>query len=331
MNSIRISHIGLNEWESVFVETTVNIASGIEIASWDYVNEPESADVLLVPNDKMDGELPDLPSYAQEGVNRPITQRIARPVTYTDLIAVLRNAEELVRSARTVVAQQPVAEPLIPDLVDTVDLVEGDAVVDGEPQAEEQFRPARRFVEETRFLGLIGDVLRRRRTTEITHPDFPSVTIFPLENAYTSLGDPMMIPAMFRASSLEFFKREIGDVIASVMLTIDQKRPLFQLVYCAALFGSEGRLFPHSDPNDLVFLVDEPDFGSVPYTAEHRNLARQMLDGPASIAGIAKFAGVDIHTVIDFCNACEAVGLIRKGVSPDSETPGRVRHLYQSF
>lgn len=337
MNSIRISHIGLNEWESVFVETTVNIASGIEIASWSYVEDPEMADVLLVAQDDA-VDLPDLSAFGTPDSVLPITQRFERPITYTELITVLRSLEERVRSGHNKMLQAKAAETLIPELTEVAEMTEPEVDAETRRQVDDRYRRARRFVEETRFLGLIRDILNRGRTTEITHPDYPAVTIFPGENAYTSLGDPMMIPGMFRASSLEFFKREIGDVIASVMLSVDQRRPLFQLIYCAALFGSEGRLFPHSDPNDVLFLVDEPDFGSVPYTTEHRDLSRQMLDGPATVSGIAEFSGVEIGTVIDFCNACDATGLIRRG-GPADETsgdgeetqwPGNVRHLFPS-
>jgi len=329
MNSIRISHIGLSEWESVFVETTVSIASGLEISSWTYVEDPEKADVLLVAGED-DVELPDLSEFGAPDSVYPITQRFVRPVTYTELITVLRGLEERVRSGRDRKTQQQSAEPPILEPTEVAGFEEA--------EVDKQFRQARRFVEETRFLGLISDIVSRGRTTEITHPDFPAVTIFPAENAYTSLGDPMMVPGMFRASSLEFFKREIGDVIASVMLSIDQRRPLFQLIYCAALFGSEGRLFQHSDPNDVLFLVSEPDFGAIPYTTEHRNLALQMLDGPATVSGIAGFSGVDMGTVVDFCNACEATGLIRRDGAAgkadvegeSSAWPDNVRHLYPS-
>ena len=351
MSSIRLSHLGLSEWESEFVKTTVRIASGLDISSWSFLEDAESADVLLVPdNQGTDADLPNLQSFETPESTLPIRLRFERPITYTFLIAALRDVEEQVRIGRAkrerrqpAVAELP-ATPEIPELTDVVKAPPADSGHEARGKLDERFRPARRFVEGTRFLGLVYDVLRRGRTTEITHPEYPSVTFFPGEGAYTSLGDPIMLPAMFRASALEFFRREIGDVIASVMLTIDQRRPLFQLVYCAALFGSEGRLFPHADPDELLFLVEEPEFASIPYTTEHRNIARQMLDGPATLTRIAEMTGTGIATVVDFCNACEATGLIRRGEArgalaeageeradiSDSQLLGQVRHLFQS-
>ena len=165
--------------------------------------------------------------------------------------------------------------------------------------------------------------------------------MFPKQDVYTSLGDSITMPSMFRASSLEFFKRDISDAIAAVMLSIDQRRPLCQLVYCAELYGSEGRMLRHANPDDKLFLLEQPDFDLIPYTAEHRSLASQMMDGPVSLSELVTMSGADISTVIDFCNACEASGLIRRGrpeagsdgepgSQQDDSLPGKVRYLFDS-
>ncbi len=317
MEKLRKSCVGLSEWESVFVETTVNLAAGIEIAAWSCVDDPENADVLLVSDE-------DAAQAARDAHERPMTRVVSRPVTHSDLIAMMRELEEILRTP--VLTEKVEAEVEEPDCD-----VLGDRV-----------RPARRLHPATRYLGLLQQAIQRGRTVEITHPAHPAVTVFPGENAYTSLGDPLMVTDMFRTSSLEFFKREISDVIAVVMLSVDRRQPLWQLVYCAALFGSEGRLLPNFDAADTLSLVGEPEFGSVPYTAEHRQISSYLLEAPASLAEIVTATEIDAATVIDFCNACEAIGLIRRGkgthvesgstmpveIDDDSHLMKRVRHLF---
>ena len=107
-----------------------------------------------------------------------------------------------------------------------------------------------------------------------------------------------------------------------LVFSIDQRQPLFQLVYCAALYGSEGRMLRHANPDDKLFLIEMPDFDSIPYTAEHRSLARQMMDGPVSLSELVTISGTEIGTVIDFCNACEACGLIRRGDAGRADAGG---------
>ncbi len=345
MEKLRISCVGLSEWESVFVETTVSLAAGIEIAAWDCVSDPDDADVLLVANDEGTADAPD---SGPDGRQRPITCGVTRPVTHSDLITMLRELEDILRTPVLTETVEP--EPLEEEEADIVEdaqpVVED---VEAVQKADEEIcdvlgdrvRPARRLHPATRYLGLLQQAIQRGRTVEITHPAHPAVTVFPNENAYTSLGEPLMVPDMFRTSSLEFFKREISDVIAVVMLSVDRRQPLWQLVYCAALFGSEGRLLPNYDADDTLVLVGEPEFGSVPYTAEHRQISSYLLEAPATLSEVVTATGVDAGTVIDYCNACEAIGLVRRvghatggaGAMPaeiddDSHLMKRVRHLF---
>ncbi len=334
MEKLRIACIGLSEWESVFVETTVSLAAGIEIGAWTCVADPGDADVLLVSNEESAVGAPDAGPGSHPG---PVTRGVPRPVTHSDIITTLRELEDVLRTPMLADAAEP----------PTADVDE----VTGEFQAVEdvdcnvlgdRVRPARRVHPATRYLGLLQQAIQGGRTVEITHPAHPAVTIFPSENAYTSLGEPLMVPDMFRTSSLEFFKREISDVIAVVMLSVDRRQPLWQLVYCAALFGSEGRLLPNFDAGDTLALIGEPEFGSVPYTAEHREISSYLMEKPATLSEIVTATGIAAGTVIDFCNACEAIRLIQRvghastgsgeampaEIDDDSHLMKRVRHLF---
>ena len=173
-------------------------------------------------------------------------------------------------------------------------------------------RPARRFVEDTRYIGLIRRVLRRGRPAEIVHPTFPTVRIFPQLHAYTATNEPTSIPAMFRESAMKFAVNELAADVAAGLFSTHSCRPVSRLLYCAALFGCEGRLLLNCNTSDKLRLVDWPDFDALPHLPEHRRLAKYLLENDADLKQVVSSTGVKPEIVIGFCNACEASGLIRR-------------------
>ncbi len=362
MDPLRISMLGLSRWESEFVQTTVNLASGMDIAPWRFVDDPTGADVLFVDaerrgyekqRDCKDSRRPIVVSFCQDtSATSSVSGRgLTRPVGYTDLIAVLKDIENELQT----VAEPPAAAEEATSASDLPKLEEAapreivpaiwEQLFDTADQSGEfladKARPARRFVEGTRLLGLLKSIQQWRSPAEVTHARFPTVLVFPEQNAFLSAGEPTSIPRMFRDSALAFKVRELGEDAALAALSMNNHRPLSQLIYCAALFGSEGRLLLHSNPKDALRLIDWPDFDAVPHLPEHRDIAKYMLINAATLSDIADSTGVSIGIVIDFCNACEAVGLVRRipsgsaGPVGDSagsgRSPllGRVRELFR--
>ena len=146
----------------------------------------------------------------------------------------------------------------------------------------------------------------------MTHPDYPTIRVFPGDNAFAASSNALAIPRMFRESAMAFKTRTIPYDDAAKLLAADGCLPLGRLIYCAALFGAEGRLVLNADPDDKLKLTDWPDFNAVPHLPEHRTVAKFMLVNTADLADIAAATDVSIRVVVDFCNACEAVGLVRR-------------------
>jgi hypothetical protein len=181
-------------------------------------------------------------------------------------------------------------------------------------------RPSRRFRENTRLLGILQYASLRRGVTEITHPGFPSLMIIPAEHAYACEVDPASVASMFRTPAWSFTTREIGPVAAARVLAGVPRQPLWRLLYCAALFGSEARLLVDVGPDDLLRLIAAPDFAAVPHDAVHRAIASHMLSHVDTLVGIVRATGASLETVIGFCNACEQVGLIERNGGPARRT-----------
>jgi hypothetical protein len=73
-----------------------------------------------------------------------------------------------------------------------------------------------------------------------------------------------------------------------------------------------GRLLLNNRPDDILCLIGLPDFDVLPHSQKHRQIAKYMMARSTHLTDIAESTGTNIDIVIDFCNACEAVGLLRR-------------------
>lgn len=362
MAPLRISMVGLSQWESVFVQTSVDLASGIDIASWRFVSDPDTADVLLVDADHGDRggrsfagtngkERPIVVSFSGEA--QPSGRGLTRPVGYADLISCLKAIESELSAAAKAETSPAAADPPLPreapeapvpgpaaattkdhGMPDPTIALQSAAAGKSESLADKS-RPARRFIVGTRLIGLLNQIIDAVRPVELSHPEHPTVLVFPDYNAYSTEAETLAIPRMYRSSALSFQVRPVSTDLAAEALASDRCRPLGRLVYCATLFGSEGRLLLNTDPDDQLRLVNWPDFDAVPHLPEHKTVAKYMLVHTSGLAEIAASTGVHIDKVIDFCNACEAAGLIRRysasGILEDrGKILDRMRGLFQN-
>jgi len=354
MDQLRFSMVGLSRWESVFVQTTVDLASGLDISSWRFVDDPKRADVLLVDGDRRspvsvengdDSQRPIVVSFTADPEATPpaAARGLTRPVGYIDLISVLKDIEQELHEAasrkparpkvvsmrvapklkavpkpKAVPTPKPKAAPAAKRRAPSADALRASTATADETLLEKA-RPARRFVEDTRLLGLLKTILRHGSSAAVRRPKFPTFLVIPDNNVFVSFGDPTSIPRMFRDSAATFSVSELAAEVEAKALASDRCRPLGQLLYCAALFGSEGRLVLNSKLDDRLCLVGFPDFDVVPHLQEHREIAKYMMARSTHLADIASSTGVSISVVIDFCNACEAVGLLRRISTNDGE------------
>ncbi len=361
MDPLRISIVGLSRWESVFVQTSVDLASGMDLPPCRFVEDPQGADVLLVDadhrryvslDDSDDAGKPVVVSFTADTAPSEAGRGLTRPVGYAELISMLKEIETELQDLTTAAeAPEPVAdEPIEPEakpeptVVKKPDTAISKSLLDSHGRAAESLsdkaRPARRFVEATRLLGILGRIVRWGIPAEVMHSDYPRLLIVPKRSAFITSGKPLMLPRMFRESATSFAIRDVPEDMAEAAVTSGEHQPLSRLIYCAALFGSEGRLTLYSNPQDRLTLIGTPDFDVVPHLPEHRTIARFLIANAADLADIAEATGVSISVVIDFCNACEAAGLIRRIPAGGGDKPnvdehnvlqlfGRVRDLFR--
>jgi hypothetical protein len=181
-------------------------------------------------------------------------------------------------------------------------------------------RPARRFYEATRYLGIIKNIIERNQSTEITHYLFPTVRIYPDQKTYTTPLDDALSAKMFRTLAVEFSTQKLTKMSEREAPVDWQIEPLWKLLFHAALYGSEGRLMENVYLSDKLQLISEPDYDIVPGKSEYDAIAYTMADESVDLKTIADESGVIIETVIDFCNACEEAQLIQRTSSGSAAT-----------
>ncbi len=409
MTTLRVATVGFDKSESTYVKTTVELASGLDIGGWHYVDTPDVADVVLANTASGSGRALMQSRLAAPGDATRIvacspdgeavdshTLSLRRPVTYAALVGLLRRVQAELAYApavpdRNVAASAPraaqlterpatdgkvlarqTARELTGDEDVAVDFTEsqppfadekragdpepptaGTEAVSDTPRLQPELekhqsrspsdhtpatkmaegtvsqpegggkergdkdRPARKFFEVARMLGLIKRAMGQGQVTAIMHRRYPTVWIYPDQGVYATPSHRALVPAMFRTLASEFTLRPMGSSRAREPLPSWEKGRLGRLLYLAALYGSEGRLREGCHFGDKLRLVAKPDFTTVPGVTEHRAIARFMLKRSADISTIAAETGVPAETVIDFCNACDEVLLIER----ESEIP----------
>ena len=169
------------------------------------------------------------------------------------------------------------------------------------------------FTSDSRLLGLIQNIIESGKTTHVTHANHPELRIFPDNGWFIFTEELDSHPEMFRVSaesfSVEVLKEEIKDELFNGRLP----QSLWKLLFTAALFGSEGRLLEHLDQEESFHLMHTPYFGMIPHTSDHIEIAEFMVDNNSDIETISNSTNIDIETVIDFCNACDAIQLLKTG------------------
>ncbi|MCM8854170.1 MAG: hypothetical protein LC541_00195 [Candidatus Thiodiazotropha sp.] len=182
-------------------------------------------------------------------------------------------------------------------------------------------RPARRFFEVTRFLGLVRKAALSGRPTEITHYVYPPVRIYPDQKVFAYTSYVGLSPDIFRTLASGFSIRDLVKMGEKEPPDSWNTQPLWLLFFIATLYGSEGRLKEYSSPYDKLCLTSKPDFDIVPNHSDYRTTADFMMANRSSdLKTIADDTGIKIKTVVDFCNACEEIHIIERNPTTHSDT-----------
>jgi hypothetical protein len=180
--------------------------------------------------------------------------------------------------------------------------------------------PPRRFLEERRFLGLLRKHAKSKYPTEISHYKYPSIRIYPEQELFAHHHSHELHPGIFASQASGFSILELMKPEEKAPADSWKSMPIWLLFYLATLYGSEGGLKATNSHQDKLSLSSKPDFDIVPNDLDYMVIADYMINKePQDLNTIAKGSGVDIITVINFCNACEEINIIDRTPIKHSE------------
>ncbi len=176
---------------------------------------------------------------------------------------------------------------------------------------DEIIRPAKRFYPQMRLLGILRKLAASHENCLVTHPRFPDIEIHPQAEWFYSPDLVEHTIELFRRPGNEFTVTPIGHKNSPVE-NDELSRPLWILIWLAALYGSEGRLLEHVNAHKPFKLKELPDSHMIPWPEEYRRIATYLYDYEANLSQVATVTQVPITTVIDFTNACREIGILEE-------------------
>ena len=354
MTTWKMAVIGLESRDRALIETAIDLASGLETEIWELIDDAEKAHAIIVDFDS-DIDQNDIKKYMSEQSSKSIVQfsssdnkdntsgiRLAPPLSYKNVITLLKELEPELSKVQQSHEDKaaPIKLPMAEiEQINPVDIAKhkidwlSDDDIDQTPVLVEVTSPftedsetatqnlfTNTFVPDSRLLGLIANIIESGKTTLVSHYKYPELRIFPDNGWFVFTGSLDSFPEIFREPIESFTLTQIEDEIKDELVSGRLPQSLWKLMFTAALFGSEGRLLDHLQKDDLLHLTHTPYFGMIPHTADHILVAEYMVNNSSNIENINLDTKVDIETIIDFCNACDAIQLLRNEKFGASET-----------
>ncbi len=329
MSVRKITTTGLDNKERIILKAAIETASGFETGPWEFTGELSVAQaIILDPNSKSGQTI--IKSYDEKndapllvGVTNSDSKKqavlpfmIEPPLIYNNILATLRQIDRLVKDptddegaahdrkdqnkvkvqARTKLTLKPKnkneSEQKIPEVSDVVSIGK-DQIQDG-----------------SKLHHIIKEIIGENKSVEISHPNFPSIKICTEKHWFIFSGDLDKQTDLFRTSVSEFTVEEKGDEIRKQAFSGSFPKALWELIYTATLSGTEGELLDPLKSEDQLHLIELPEFEKAPHSEQHIAIADYMISHSATAVDVANNLEIELSTVIDFCNACQSIGLL---------------------
>lgn len=153
----------------------------------------------------------------------------------------------------------------------------------------------------------------------------PDLVLDPASQTY--LGASALKPLLPYCSAV-FGKDDLVPVAAAdlpgIATALGGSQPLSRLAWLCALTGGNGALAAGFGPNERYKLLKWPQ--TEREFPKHFRIATVMMKGPANLTEIADQSGSTLGEVIDFVNACLAIGVAEPDVpaapAPDAAKAG---------
>jgi len=335
----KIAIAGLEKNDKLILKAAIETASGFETGLWECTDNISLAQAIILDlNSKTGHKI--IEDFAEKDnaplligvVNKKLQDQtivrfmIEQPLNYHNVLATLRQIDLLVKDPVKADANQETANN-DRDRKDQNQIKTPTKVKSADKKSKQQIPEVSEVIsivkddptENSKLHHLIKEVISKNKSVEISHPDFPSIKICSEKHWFIFSGDLSKQVDLFRTSVNEFTVEEKGDEIRRQAFSGSFPKDIWQLVYVATLFGTEGTILEPLQAEDQLYLIEPPEFEKVPYTEQHIAIADYMISHSATVGNVENILKIDLSTVIDFCNACQSVGLLIASGEPQNK------------
>jgi hypothetical protein len=175
------------------------------------------------------------------------------------------------------------------------------------------------FEPEHYLLGLLQDALKTGQPRRFSCGDLPPLYILPAHQQCFMAPTDIKQLKLFcgvRASDIESTPLSETELFQAVQTQHLRMYRMETVLWFSALYASHGRLITGYTKEMPISLKSWPNFTKLPYQSVHMDLAALMVRQPMDLTAIATTKKVPLSTVVDFFNACVALGLVK--ISPQS-------------
>ncbi len=337
MTARKIAIITLENKDCVVLKAAIETASGFETGVWECSDDPSKAQVIILDPGSKQGkaiieeyagrdDAPLLVGYSRDLVpgQQVLRFMIEPPLNYNNVLNTLRQIDLLVKapeeeaaidnqnrkeqnkpkvlSKRTGSTKESVHDTTreIPEISEVVSIVESEGD------------------DKKRLHHAIKQIFAENKSVEISHPRFPSIKICSEKHWFIFPEDLDKQTELFRTPLSEFTIEEKGDEIRRQAFSGAFPKALWELIYTATLLGTGGELLEPLLPEDRLHLIELPEFSLAPHSEQHIAIADYMISHSATAGNIANNLDIDLATVVDFCNACQSIGLLIVSGTPQN-------------
>lgn len=164
------------------------------------------------------------------------------------------------------------------------------------------------------FLGLIQATLREGLARKYARQGCADIIVIPDKQLYYSSAKLEDLKPFFETpvKNIKVSLIDIKKLDNIINQLIAKSQPIDDLLWCAAQYGSKGRLLKSANPNSIIQLKYWPDIAHLPDYRQYLPLAAFLNNNATDIPTIAEQTNTPLALVHNFYNACATLGLLEK-------------------
>lgn len=162
------------------------------------------------------------------------------------------------------------------------------------------------------LLGLIQVTMREGIVRKYAWQGCADIIVIPDKKLYYSSAELQDLKPFFEAPArnIKVSLLDINKLDNIIDQLIAKSRPIDDLLWCAAQYGSKGRLLKSADPDTPVRLKYWPDIAHLPDYRQYLPLAAFLNSNATDISTIAEQTQTALGVVNNFYNACVTLDLL---------------------